>query len=214
MVASYVSSPSSGVAYPPDNFAEATLRVVDHDIAHEVTRPEEPARRSAPLTSTLTLELDGAQLVLGLGADEILLAALGRTIARTIGEGLVTVDVAGKGRASAAVPLSCAAVHHASATEMLAAVHFTFGAVPRHLHAVLPSGPSEILFNYVGAVSEPPLQSRSGYALELRAYRTAGLLHLDWWYDTRQFDPYTVEELAEQLPLSLVEMTSEAIPPV
>jgi len=35
---------------------------------------------------------------LGVAADEILLAALGRTIARTIGEGVVAVDVTGEAR--------------------------------------------------------------------------------------------------------------------
>ena len=41
-------------------------------------------------------------------------------------------------------------------------------------------------------------------------YRTDGLVQLDWWYDTRSFEPYTVEELAEQFPLALIELTSEA----
>ena len=39
-----------------------------------------------------------------------------------------------------------------------------------------------------------------------------GLVQLDWWYDTRSFDSYTVEELAEQFPLALIELTSEAMP--
>ena len=25
-----------------------------------------------------------------------------------------------------------------------------------------------------------------GHAIELRTYRSGGLLHLDWWYDTRR----------------------------
>ncbi|OOK83899.1 phthiocerol synthesis polyketide synthase type I PpsE domain protein [Mycobacterium kansasii] len=25
-----------------------------------------------------------------------------------------------------------------------------------------------------------------GHAIELRAYRSGGSLHLDWWYDTRR----------------------------
>ena len=41
-------------------------------------------------------------------------------------------------------------------------------------------------------------------------HRADGLVQLDWWYDTRSFDAYTVEELAEQFPLALIEMTSEA----
>ena len=50
------------------------------------------------------------------------------------------------------------------------------------------------------------------HPLELRAYRADGLVQLDWWYDTRSFDSYTVEELTEQLPLALIELTSEAMP--
>ena len=37
-------------------------------------------------------------------------------------------------------------------------------------------------------------------------------MQLDWWYDTRSFDAYTVEEFTEQLPLALIELTSEAMP--
>ena len=48
--------------------------------------------------------------------------------------------------------------------------------------------------------------------LELRAHREDELVQLDWWYDTRSFDRYTVEELAEQLPFTLIELTSEAMP--
>jgi len=42
-----------------------------------------------------------------------------------------------------------------------------------------------------------------GYALELRVYRTDGLLHLDWWFDTNRFDRYTIEELIEQFRCAL-----------
>ena len=66
--------------------------------------------------------------------------------------------------------------------------------------------PAEIFFSYLG--NEPGLR----HALELRAYRADGLVQLDWWYDTRSFDAYTIEELTEQLPLALIELTSEAMP--
>jgi hypothetical protein len=51
-------------------------------------------------------------------------------------------------------------------------------------------------------------------ALQLSAYRRDGILHLDWWYDNRRFDDYTVAELAEQFPLALIELTSEAVGPL
>jgi hypothetical protein len=35
---------------------------------------------------------------------------------------------------------------------------------------------------------------------------------MDWWYDARRLDAATVEELTEQFPLALIELTSEALP--
>jgi len=78
---------------------------------------------------------------------------------------------------------------------------------------------SEVYFNYLGEVSEDsvpvPVQEAPpglGHALELRIYRTADRVHVDWWYDSSHFEPYTVEELAEQFPLALFEMTTDALP--
>ena len=182
-------------------FASSPLRIADHVTADE-PRAGDLAKISAALDSTLTGELDGAQWYLGLAGEEILLAALGLAIARTIGEGVVPVDVAGH---SGSVPLSCTSAGLATATESLAAVHRSLSDAPNTPKvAVQPA--SEIHFSYLGG--EPARR----YALELRAYRAAGLVQLDWWYDTRSFDAYTVEELAEQLPLALIELTSEAAP--
>jgi phthiocerol/phenolphthiocerol synthesis type-I polyketide synthase E len=81
--------------------------------------------------------------------------------------------------------------------------------------------PSDIFFSYVGTVPELPsgegpvqfdidaaMPVREtlpglGHPLQLRAYRAAGLLHLDWRYDSRRLDRSTVDELAEQFPLAL-----------
>jgi hypothetical protein len=177
------------------------LRILDHDLP-DAPRAEDFAKFSAPLDSTLTAELDGAQWYLGVAGEEILLAALGLAIARTIGEGVTTVDVAGH---SGAVPLACTSAGLATATETLGAVHRTLSAGPS-APKVAAQPPSDICFSYLGA--GPGLR----HALELRAYRADELVQLDWWYDTRGFDPYTVEELAEQLPLALIELTSEASP--
>ena len=181
-------------------FASSPLRIADHETT-DAPQAADLAKISAPLDSTLTGELDGAQWYLGLAGEEILLAALGLAIARTIGEGVVPIDVAGHG----SVPVSCTSAGLATATETLGAVHRSLSAgstAPKF--AALP--PSEIYFSYLG--TEPGLR----HALELRAYRADGLVQLDWWYDTRSFDAYTVEELAEQLPLALIELTSEAMP--
>jgi hypothetical protein len=164
----------------------------------------------------MTAEIDGATDWLGLAADEILLAALGRTIARTIGEGVVAVDITGERRwLLHAIPLICATAQQASPTEMLGNVHRMLGAVPAHDASLL----SEVFLNYIGTLPDgaTPMYETPpglGYALELRVYRTDGQLHLDWWYDTSRFDRYTVEELTEQFPFALFEMTSDALAPV
>jgi hypothetical protein len=182
-------------------FASTPLRIADHETAYAPVAAD-LAKLSAPLSSTLTAELDGAQWYLGVAGEEILLAALGLAIARTIGEGVVLVDVAGH---SGSVPLSCTSAGLATATESLGAVHRSLSAKPA-APAIAAAPPSEIFFSYLGA--EPGLR----HALELRVYRADDLVQLDWWYDTRSFDAYTIEELAEQLPLAMIELTSEASP--
>jgi hypothetical protein len=37
---------------------------------------------------------------------------------------------------------------------------------------------------------------------------------LDWWYDAPSFERHTIQELSEQLPYALIELTSEAAAPV
>ena len=171
----------------------------------------------APLPALLTMELDGAAEVLGLTIDEILLAALGRAIERTIGNGAVSVDVPVYGTSVHPVALSCATPAQVDANEMLAGVHHSLDALAVHriVHGV-PDDPraepvSEVLFaNGDSAATRPHL----GHLLELRAYRQGDAIALDWWFDCRSFEPYSVIELAEQFPLALIELTSEATPPV
>jgi hypothetical protein len=189
----------------------ATLQVTDYDAAG---RPEgdDLAVFSAPLTDVLTQELDGASAALGVSPSDVLLAALGGAIARTVGEGVVAVDVPGSGRAVSPVSLSCVDPLTVSATEVLAVVHRTVAAISRHMHVVPDPDeqpPSDVLFAY-GAAGP----ARLGHLLELHAYRRGEVLVLDWWFDTRSFEPYTVEELAEQLPYALINLTSEATAPV
>jgi hypothetical protein len=94
--------------------------------------------------------------------------------------------------------------------------------VHRHLAEVPADGThmrAETFLNYIGLLTDgtdPSYETPPGlgYALELRAYRVDGQLHLDWWYDSARFDPYTIEELTEQFPLALFEMTSDAAAPV
>jgi hypothetical protein len=215
MVAPYMARPSGEVMNPFGDFATATLHVADYDIA-DGTASSTMAKLSTPATGELAAELDGAASSLGVAPDEIVLAALGRTIARVIGDGVAAVDVAGDRRwLLHAVPLICATSQQASATEVLAGVHRALTTAPNH--GALAA--SEILVNYVGAVSEETMPIHEtppglGHALELRVYRAAGLLHIDWWYDTSRFERYTVEELTEQFPFALVDMTSDAAAPL
>ncbi len=200
--------------YSVANLAMPTLRVVDRDIADGTSPVLDKV--STPPSDEVTAEVDGATEWLGVAADEILLAALGRAIARTIGDGVVAVDVTGECRwLLHAIPLVCATVQQLSPTDMLGNVHRALDAVPAHAASV----PSEVFLNYIGTLpagTTPMYETPPGlgYALELRVYRTDGLLHLDWWYDTTRFDRYTVEELTEQFPLAVFEMTSDAAAPV
>lgn len=179
--------------------------------------PGEAASIAAPLDSVLTLELDGAAFALGLTADELLLAALGRTVARTIGEGVLAVDVARDVRAvPRAVYLYCAGERQMDATEVVRSVHsaLTADADDRYAgSAGTGDVRAEVLFRYVGTT---PARSRvtplRSHVLELRAYRDHGVMHVDWWFDTSRFDVATIQELAEQFPFALIELTSEARP--
>lgn len=196
--------------------AALRMRITDRDAPHGVHLGN-PVRLSAPLDTVLTLELDGAAFALGVAADELLLAALGRTVARTMGEGTVAVDVARDGRAvPALVDLRCVGAGQVDATEMVVTTH--------HALTDLPAGRlggffgdrepvAEVFFNYVGTTparsTEAPLL---GHALEIRAYRDNGVMRVDWWFDSDRFDHATVQEFAEQFPFALIELTSEAVP--
>ena len=214
MVAPYMATPTTAALHPLGAFALATVRVTDYDVA-DASRSASMAKLSTPTSEELTAELDGATQWLALPADEILLAALTRTIARTLGSGLVHVDIASeRGSLLDAVPMVCATAQQAGATEVLANVHRALASASEHVAAA----PSEVYFNYIGEapgqtvpVEETP--PGLGHALEVRVYRAAGDVHIDWWYDTSRFESYTIEELTEQFSLALIEMTSDALPP-
>jgi hypothetical protein len=172
---------------------------------------------AAPLSALLTLELDGAADVLGLTSDEILLAALGRAIERTIGSGAVTVDVPGYGTSVHPMVLPCAAPGQLDADEMLAGVHHALESLTvRHIVHGVPDDPrSQPVSNVLFANgSTAATRTHLGHVLELRAYRDGDVIALDWWFDARSFEPYTVQELSEQFALALIGLTSEATPPV
>lgn len=235
---------SDWAAEPADHRAvqiQPTLQIADFE-AEGAPGVEDLHRISAPLSGVLSRELDGAAQHLGVPVEHLLLAALGRAVERTLGAGVIAVDVSRPmraefgtdlGRTVGALPtartieLGCVAPRAVDATQLLLDVRAAMvDAVPSE------TGPlrSELAFSYVGSVPEPfacdlPAQidgdwaapvrdvvSGFGHALELRACRSGGVMYLDWWYDTRRCAGYTVEELAEQFPQVLIEITSEAVP--
>ncbi len=77
--------------------AKATLRVASSEVS-EPPGVDDLERLSSTLSVSETTEIDDARRRLRLPIDEILLAALGRTIAATVGDGGVAVDLGGPGR--------------------------------------------------------------------------------------------------------------------
>jgi len=244
-----------------DTEAKVTLRV-----AGQVSEPpavDDLVRLSSTLTVSETTEIDDARRRLQVPVDEILLAALGRTIAATVGDGSVAVDLGGSGRSVLKpdvdlrrtvgkfdtvypVALNCSKGTGASARQQLEDVHDTLKAVPhygigygllRYMYAptarVLGAAlPADVFFSYLGTIPELPIAPSAdapvqldadtampareaipglGHAVELRVYRSAGVLHLDWWHDTRRLGPTAVESLAGQFSATLMELTREAV---
>ena len=244
-----------------DTTAAADLRV-----GSDVSEPPGVAdlvRLSSTLNASETSDVDDARRRLRLPIEEMLLAALSRTIATTVGDGAVAVDLNGPGRSvlkpdvdlrrtvgwfSTVYPvaLTCTAGHELSTRQLVEDVHDTLSAVPhygigygllRYLYAPTArllgvTRPADVYFSYVGTI--PDLSSLSsddapvqfdtdmelpvreaipglGHAVELRVYRSAGVLHLDWWYDTRRLDPALAKSLADGFSTTLMALTREAI---
>ncbi len=106
-------------------------------------------RVAVALTPEQTSQIDNARRVMQASTEEILLAALARCLAATVGEGVATVDLAGTGRAvlrpevdfrrtigwfSTIYPISlpCLGEASASAAQLLDEVSQTVKAVPHH----------------------------------------------------------------------------------
>jgi phthiocerol/phenolphthiocerol synthesis type-I polyketide synthase E len=237
--------------------SRATLRLADPEIT-SAPHLKDLTRLSSVLTSDQTAHVDDARRRLTISIDEILLAALGRTIAQTVGEGVVAVDLEGAGRSVLRpdvdlrrtigrfttlypVPLRCA--RDGDATESLAFVGDRLKSVPhygigygllRHVYAptarlLAAEAPADIHFRYAGVVPElPPLDAPVqfdsdaampvrdpapglGHAIEIRAYRHSGVLHLDWWYDSRRVHRERAEALAQRFPMALRVLIQDAI---
>ncbi len=244
-----------------------TVTAADLRVARqEITDPPQVtdlARWPSALTVAQTTEIDDARRRLRVPVEEILLATLSRTIANTVGDGTVCVDLGGPGRSVLKpdvdlrrtvgwfttvypVALHCAKSQGANAKQQLDDVHDTLSAVPhsgigygllRYLYAPTArllgaARPADIFFSYVGTIPELPSLSSDavpvqfdadtampvreaipglGHAIELRVYRSAGVLHLDWWYDTRRVESTTAQSFADGFSIALMELVREAI---
>ena len=195
-----------GVMVAPVTYPSSNVRVVDDEIPGR-PRPEDLARLSAPLSHDLTAELDGSVEFAGVGVEEVLLAALARAIARTIGVGVVTVS----GLTTVQpIRLCCAEERVMDANALLAEVREALTPARQ-----ISNAPADVVFSFLGLPPDPslgPLQLTDGPALGVLAYRAGGELQMDWWYDGRRLDACTVEELTTQFRLGLIGLTSEAIP--
>lgn len=185
------------------------LYIADYD-ATGAPGAADMSRLSAPLSSVLTQELDGARQTLGLDIEVFLIAALGRALERTFGTGATVVDVSQAHRPAALrqLALDCVPATEVCATDMLGAVNRTYTDAR---NSAASWQPADVLVSCL-AVAVRDTHPDMGHAVELHTYRQDGVLQLDWWYDNRRFAPYTIEELAGQFPLALIELCSEAMP--
>jgi phthiocerol/phenolphthiocerol synthesis type-I polyketide synthase E len=243
-----------------------TMAAADLRVGSPVAEPPAVAdlvRLSSTLGASQTSEIDDARRRLRLPIEEILLAALSRTIADTVGGGTVAVDLSGPGRSVLKpdvdlrrtvgwigtvfpVALACRTGHDMTARQLVQDVHDALSAVPhygigygllRYLYAptarlLRTAPPADIFFSYVGTIpdlpslssDEAPVQFDSdtelpmrevipglGHAVELRVYRSAGVLHLDWWYDTRRVDPELANSLADGFADTLMALINAMI---
>ncbi len=104
----------------------------------------------------------------------------------------------------------------------------------RYLHAPAAgllgaAGAAEVLVSYLGMIpewqdsdaavrfdSDSELTVREavsglGHPVELRAYRHGGVLHLDFWHDSRRVLGDTIEALAKEFPATLMQVIGEAL---
>lgn len=166
------------------NLSTATVQLGDPAIT-ERPRAGDLLRLPSTLNVVETAEVDDARRRLGVSIEEVLLAALGRTIAQTVDEGVVSVDLEGTGRSvlrpdvdlrrtigrfTTIFPAALRCTKAGDATALLSAVSDTLKSVPhfgvgygllRYVYAptartLAAAGAADIHLRYVGTVPEPP----------------------------------------------------------
>ena len=134
-----------------ENADKANLWLAEAPNAEPAGRPSagDLTRLSCTLNAEQTSEVDDARRRFRRPVQAILLAGLGRTIAKTVGDGVLTVELEGDGRSVLRpdvdvrrtvgwfttyypVPLSCASGEGAAALQHLDAVHNTLKSVPHY----------------------------------------------------------------------------------
>lgn len=131
-----------------DNANGPRLRVTDHDVDG---RPgtDDLVRLPSTLSGEAADEIDRVRRMFQFTLDEVLLGALARTLAHTIGSGVAVVDLVGDGRSVLKpdvdprrtiggfaslypVRLDCVSREHADAIQLLDGVHQTLKSIPHH----------------------------------------------------------------------------------
>ncbi len=157
-------------------------------------RATDMAKLASRLDPVLTAEVMSPGVAGGIEFEMVLLAALGRAIARTVGPGALTVALDGE-RSSRRTRLECSDLRGPGPADPSAAVTPADAAAAGH---------AWVSYRSTVSGTTPP----EGYLLALHARRGADVIYLNWWYDTRSFDRHTIEEFDEQLPLALIEVVS------
>lgn len=244
-----------------DTVASGSLRIAG---AQEHRRPEvaDMKRLSSRFSVSETTEIDDARRRLKVSIDELLLAALSRTVADTVGDGVLAVDLGGQGRSVLKpdldlrrtvgwfttvypVALICMKRRDAGAGALLSTVHDTLRGVPHHgigygllrymyaptARLLAATRPPDIFLSHVGVIPDAPPASSGdpvqfdadtampvrvvppglGHAVEVRVYRSAGVLQMDWWYDVRRMAPADAESLSAKFSTALTNLCREAV---
>ncbi len=131
-----------------ENAAGPRLQVTDLDVS-DPPGTEDLVRLPSTLTTDEADEVDRVRRMFQFTLDEVLLGALARTLASTVGDGVVAVDLAGDGRSVLKpdvdprrtvggfatiypLQLNCVNRENADALQVLDGVHETLESVPHH----------------------------------------------------------------------------------
>ncbi|MUL78352.1 hypothetical protein [Mycolicibacterium sp. CBMA 226] len=195
--------------------AAVTMHVADYEFGGVDTAGTavDMRRLEAPLSPVIAAELEGGAEYLGVDIEVLLIGALGRAIERVIGPGRAAVDLAAaKERCGGGLAVlrrlevDCVSASDVDATAMVHSVRSALAAATAN-----PTDIADVLFSY-GMSAIDGDHPGPAHTLEVRAFHADDALHVDWWYARHQFEPYTVEELAEQFAYAVIELASEALP--